>query len=414
MHLLPLSTILSAFGILACLPTASSAAAQTAAVSEPKPPHPETVMLEDALEYSADDSSPVQLEATLLLADLALQDDSARPAAIRLVLKHLQPGGNRLIHSAAEVAAQKIGKKMLPEVKEALASKVFAEHAAACGAIKLIGPDAIELLPQLMEFLESGDVMRQRAALYAIQGFGNQAFEAIDTVAACLQSSDFNVQCMACRVLEKYGSDALPAEASLVNILATGVPSSRGWAAIALGAIGPTDQHDVVPMLVASLRESHAHVEKQRILLGMAHLGREAQRAIPTVKEYLKSRSHRVQPHAAYALYKIANEKDAMDQVLLKALEDINQRDDAFDLIQRLDAEEAVSLQAGLVKLLTDEDEGAREKAVLAIGRLGPLGKDALPKVQKLLKDSDALVRDAAAQAIASLTYEPEKEEDSE
>jgi HEAT repeat protein len=372
---------------------------------------PKITSLDDALTHAADRQSSVRLEAIIALGDMWSDEQPVRPEVIKLLMRLVAPSNAELVQAAAEISIQKIGAAAMPAIKIALASKDRAQLAAACRAIKSVGPDAIELLPQLIQLLESDEPFNQRAALYALQGIGDQAFEAIEPVAGCLASDDFNVHCMACRFLEKFGPDALPAEDGLIQILQNGNPSSRGWAAIVLGAIGPTDKNDIVPMLIARLVEARAHVEKQRILLGLAHLGREAQRAIPTVKEYLNSRSHRVQPHAAYALYKIGDEKQVMDKVLLEALSDINERDAAFELIKRLEPEEAIALQSGLVKLLSAPEEDVREKAVLAIGRLGPAAKDTLPEVQKLLDDPDALVQEAAAQTIASLNYEPKTEE---
>jgi HEAT repeat protein len=363
-----------------------------------------------ALNLSAENRSPLQLEATLALSDFALKDEAARSKVIQLLLQHLKPGGDQLVQSTAEVAVRKLGTLILPQVERALSSQELAEQAAACNAIRVIGLPAIELLPQLTEMLETGDPLLQRAALYAMQGFGDQAFEALDAVAACLESHDFNVQCMACRVLENYGADALVAENSLVEILNTGNPSSRGWAAIVLGAIGPTDQNDVVPMLIARLREARAHVEKQRILLGLAHLGREAKRAIPVVTEFMNDRRHRVKPHSAFALFKIADERELLQKVLGEALDDINQRQDAFDLINRL-GEDAVVLKASLIAQLASPDEDVREQAALAIGRLGPEASDALPVVKKLLSDPDPLVREAAKATMAAITFNAEDDD---
>ena len=367
--------------------------------------------LDDALRHAADNRSSAQLEATLLLGDLEPEGENSSVSMTHVLLQHLRPGRTGLLKSAAEISIRKIGAKAIPQLKKSLRSTDRADRAAACTAIHAIGPDVIELLPKLIEIMQSGESFDQRSALYAMQGFGDQAFDAIEPVAECLASDDFNVHCMACRFLEHFGSDALPAEKDLIEILNHGNPSSRGWAAIVLGAIGPTDKNDIVPTLIARLSESRAHVEKQRILLGFAHLEREAQRAIPTVTEYLNSRTHRVKPHAAYALYRITGEPEEMVKTLTKSLGDINEQHDAFDLITRLDAEEAIAFKPKLVELLSAEEEDIREKAVLAIGRLGPAAKDTLPQVKKLLKDPDVFVREAAAQTIASLNFKPATEE---
>jgi len=386
-------------------PTDQTAGSEAAASDQP-----EIVSFEDAMTHSADKESLAQLESTLRLGELAGKDETKQKEAIKLLLKHLEPGNNTLVRSAAEISLRKLNGVAIPAVRQALTSNSRAQQSAACHAVKAIGVDAIELLPQLTGMLETGDAFSQRAALYALQGFGDQAFDAIESVAGCLESNDFNVHCMACRVLENYGSDALPAEDDLVQILKQGNPSSRGWAAIVLGAIGPTDKNDVVPMLIASLSEAKAQVEKQRVLLGISYLEREAQRAIPTVQEFLDSRTDRVKPHAAFALYKISGDQKTLVSEFLKALDDQNERTFAFDLLKRLEPQEAIPMLPGLVDLLDAAEEDVRENAVLAIGRLGPAAKDALPEVEKLLDDSDVLVQEAAAQTIASLTYDPATE----
>ena len=100
-----------------------------------------------------------------------------------------------------------------------------------------------------------------------------------------------------------------------------------------------------------------------------------------------------------------------MTKALSKSLGDINEQHSAFDLIKRLDVEEAIAFKPKLVELLSAEEEDVREKAVLAIGRLGPAAKDTLPQVKKLLKDPDVFVREAAAQTIASLKFKPPAKE---
>ena len=193
----------------------------------------------------------MQVQATLALGDLWIKDAKTSPQVVELLMQHLQVGGSELTQSAAEISISKIGRDVLPAIKDALTSKNRREIAAACYAVKAIGPTAVDLLPQVFELLESSDPFLQRCGLLALQGVGDEAFEAIEPVADCLDSDDFNVHCMACRFLEKYGPDALPAEERLVKILDHGNPSSRGWAAIVLGAIGPTDKNDIVPMSVS-------------------------------------------------------------------------------------------------------------------------------------------------------------------
>lgn len=57
----------------------------------------------------------------------------------------------------------------------------------------------------------------------------------------------------------------------------------------------------------------------------------------------------------------------------------------------------------GLIFFLSDEDPGIRESAASWLGGIGRKAKDALPKLEEKLKDPDADVRQAAAEAIQKI-----------
>ena len=59
----------------------------------------------------------------------------------------------------------------------------------------------------------------------------------------------------------------------------------------------------------------------------------------------------------------------------------------------------AASAVPDLILVLTDKDTGVRRDAVRSLGDIGPAAKSALPAVEKLLTDSEEIVRDAAKTA---------------
>jgi HEAT repeat protein len=378
--------------------------------AEPAEEPPEVQAPEDkpwpvVLEAARLDGHWFQLAATLQLAKVPADDEALVDQAIEVLLDHLRPGGDETIEGAAAIAIKELGAASLPLIRARLEDDDWLNVATACNAIKALGHAAIEFMPELIGFLETQEAPQQRASLYALQGFGADAIEAIDSVIPCLASSDFNVQCMACRVLEPMGPDAIEAEKLLLEILATGNPSSRGWSAIVLGAIGPTDSADIVPLLVGKLQESRAFVEKQRILIGLAYLGRDAQRAVEPIEAYLDQRKHRVETHAAYALYRITGKQSYLTELVADALSDRNQQHDAFEIVRRLETE-ALPLKDAIVEQLSANGEDVRELAVLALGRLGSSARDTIPDLKKRLLDSDTLVRLAAVDAIKAIKLE--------
>ncbi len=59
--------------------------------------------------------------------------------------------------------------------------------------------------------------------------------------------------------------------------------------------------------------------------------------------------------------------------------------------------------QGSLIEKLTDEDEGIRRNAAIALGKIGPAAKDAIPALTEALKDEDEEVRDRAQAALKKI-----------
>ena len=70
----------------------------------------------------------------------------------------------------------------------------------------------------------------------------------------------------------------------LEQLFLTGLPSSRSWAGIALGAIGPVEDVDSVKLLSSRL-DAFTQIDKERALLALAIMGPEADDAKNAVYE---------------------------------------------------------------------------------------------------------------------------------
>ena len=224
-------------------------------------------------------------------------------------------------------------------------------------------------------------------------------------------AQDFNMQCMACRVLEKLGPDALDAEEALLNLLEEGNISTKGWAAICLGAIGPTASDvDISELLHGKLKTSRVASEYERLLIAFAHLGPEGAEALDTIRGIAgQHQDSSVKSAAAFAIWQIAGDSDEALTTLRKMIAENESSIVPIETVGRL-GEQGLPLLDELIGSLSGHSPAIREAAVVAIGNMGPAAKRALPAVTKLLEDSDPLVKGAAKLTIRDLNRKPDEE----
>ena len=284
----------------------------------------QTAVLDQAelLAMAQDVESEYRLESVLRLADEP--GDLSRTIPI---LAKLSMDSDELVRSATTIAFNNIGAEGASHVRAMMKSGEQDQIIQACAALKELGGGEL-YFGQLKKWLESGDVRERKRALFVLQGVGSPAIELMDLIIEALDDPDFNNQCMACRVLESLGTDAMPAENALLRLAKEGNPSSRGWAAVALGAMGPTDQTDVARLLANNL-DAFTQIEKQRALIGLAHLGPEAISVVDEVRNSMSDESRHVMPHAAYAFFRITGKPQDSLEVLGKLIDDPSYVSDA-------------------------------------------------------------------------------------
>ncbi|MEM9411540.1 MAG: HEAT repeat domain-containing protein, partial [Planctomycetota bacterium] len=192
--------------------------------------------------------------------------------------------GSTIVSSSAKFRMAENADLVNQYLGSFLKSNEFRTFAQGCEAIKSIGPVARSWLPELEKHLDSTDQYYQLASLHALAVLdGKDALPTLDKVIAALDSKDFNVQLSACRVISKIGPRAKKAGPRLVKLHEEGIASARSWASIALGAIGPHEEYDVVELLEAELDEFYL-IYRERALEGLAHLGEKAKPAIPKIE----------------------------------------------------------------------------------------------------------------------------------
>ena len=360
----------------------------------------------DVVEVAKDPTSKGRLDAVLHLGE----EPGDLSVTVPLLAK-LTVDSQELTRFAAEISLGKIGKPAAPHLKELVESDEPAKISQGATAIKAIGPGGELYLPLMKKWLTSDDKQVRKRALFAMQGMGQHSMEAIDLVIKALDDEDFNNQCMSCRILEVLGPDAVAAEDKLLTLMKEGNPSTRGWAALVLGAIGPTDETDTAKVLADNL-DAYLQVEKQRTLLGIAHLGPEAAQFEERIRTLMNDNDKHVMPHAAYALWKVTGNADESIAVFREMFKSRDYLDDSIEFVGKMQKEGA-PLVEDIAEFLEEENEGTLELAVVALGNIGPPAATVLGKIKPLTWDDDALIRYAAKEAIKQIeqTDEDEAEE---
>lgn len=345
---------------------------------------------------ASDHNSPDQIEAILQLGNRPGDLSRTVPMLAEKLMSH-DPLAKQAAHSSLEA----IGAPAAEHLKEFFDRDTMDGYRIGCSGVRAVGPACKIYMPKILDLLRSDDPIKRRCGLFALQGMGDEALAAIDDLIDCIHDEDFNNQCSACRIIEGLGANASRAEPALKTLLEVGNPSTRGWAATCLGAIGPTTtaDYDLVELLASKLDVMNP-IEKQRILNGLSYLGLDAKAAAPAVEPLmLQTRDRILQGHAALAYWKITGQADRPLGVIRELIKDNNTGQEG-NILAGMMGSDGLPLLADLVVQLKNEDPGIRESAVEAIASFGVQAESAYYDLEKAANDSDPLVRIAARRAM--------------
>ncbi len=335
----------------------------------------------------------VRVDALIQLGQADDDYDRVVPAVVNQ-LGELEP----LVASAASHAVVDLGVNAVPHLKPFLESDDHKKYALGCEACRVIGEPCAIYVPLFQKRLEENDPRRRGPTIGATANFGKAALPLLGELMAALDDQKFMTQVHACKALASLGSDAKPAGPKLVELAATGNPSARSWATVALGAIGPSDQYDVVAILDNKLDE-FLLVDKQRALKGLALIGPPAKAALPNIERLMNDQSKSCPHDAAYAYWKVSGDSDRAVEALINLLDHIDFQAETIEILGDM-GPAAKNAVPSLVGMLDSDEAYIRESAVLTLGAIGPSANSALPALEKMLEDPDLLIRSAAKRSI--------------
>lgn len=265
------------------------------------------------------------------------------------------------------------------------------------------GPKAAPAVDGLIRVLKQDNDKNRLAAIFILERIGPAAAKAVPAlIEAAQHPRDFHTQYHACIALGAIGPQAKPATPVLLKLLNDKTTSIRAHAAEALGQIGPAIGEEAIRRLTDALGDRN-HIVKQSAVIALGRLGSAAKSALPSIDKALAEETIDTRVDAVTAIYNITGDKQRVLPQLIAEVAGDDDPDAAADLLATF-GDAARPAVPKFIKLLSSENPDVRYNGAMALGRLGPLAKDAVPALKTLADDEYADVRDAARNAIKRIT----------
>lgn len=213
----------------------------------------------------------------------------------------------------------------------------------------------------------------------------------------------------AAEALGRRGDDAKDVVPALVAVVKQDKDLFvRRGAAVALGELGPRAK-DAVPELVALLLQNQFN-EIERVIgreasVALARIDPEGSLSVPILTTHLKSDSYALRFQAVVQITMLETSAKAAIPAVLDSLkgdtwEDVRRA--AAVALPQLRAEPQIAVPA-LAAALKDKNAYVRTAVAQTLGVYGTQAKSALPGLQAALNDPDAGVRQAAQEAVTKI-----------
>ncbi len=333
----------------------------------------------------------VEARCRLAKGFAAIGPDAA--PAVDLLVAALESLDEELVTCAAEAlgAIGPASAPAVPRLAQLLRSTGYGTQISLLRALRGIGPAAVTQLDLVLEaslrektrdeatltlaalgpaawermvrWLKEGSVAQRRVACEVLPRAGTEAAMAPAALAGALRDASPEVRIAAARGLEKFGPRALEVQSALIAALADRDSEVREAVVAALAALGP----DGGAAVIAALTNPDWRVRLGAVLVASRFSG-VREKALPKL---------------------IARLGDSSDAVRLAAIDALT----AF----------GPEIIPAMVRQLRSGEVYRRFGAARVLGNLGPEASQAVPALRPLLRDSDSLVREEAARAIARI-----------
>ncbi len=248
------------------------------------------------------------------------------------------------------------------------------------------------------------DPTRQAAAWSRLQQGGKGAVPVLTAILGDT-AVEATVRCTSAETLAKLGPDAVTAGPVMTTALRDADPHVQAVSAAGLPKVG-VPAETAVPLLTDMLKSNHAVVSARALSTYRA----AAAPAVPILIELLQDRSQKpeVRANAARTLGKIGPASIAAVPALIGELGDADAsvREHCAEGLGDIGPAAAAEGLSPLLKVLTDVNTRVRRDAVRSLGNFGDAARSAVPEIQKLRKDPEQMVREAAGNALKAIAPE--------
>lgn len=294
------------------------------------------------------------------------------------------------------------GSRAVPGLIEQLTDDDPTARILAAEWLATLGPDAKQALPALLTVaLHDPSQDASAAAAIAIRSLDLQA--ARDVVAGSLPllwDADPTVRRKACVVLGNLGPVAKSAVASLIAMLDDTDELVRERAVGALGSIG-IPQAEIVAALTKAMQDPAPAVRYRAVAQFAFHIPVTVP-AVPSLVELRKDPDKSVASLAEVAL-EHAGQNDRPDvSALMALLERPGEKDYPLQQLAQL-GPEAADAAPVLISVLKDSLALNRYLAAEALRAIGPAAEEAVPELIVALHDPDPIVTESAAEALEAI-----------
>jgi HEAT repeat protein len=317
----------------------------------------------------------------------ALEGLAGIGSAARSVARKLPPylvDTDPSVRAAAWAAAAACGvssERLLEAIEGGLQDASMEVRRSVVLALGHLGSAAKPAVPRLIREIGAADEPLRTASVRALGSLGPEAAAAVEPLAAALESATGAARLELLAALGAIGSDAAPALARMSASLSDPEPGVRRAAAEALGRLRAAAK-PAMSGLEAALKDSDTSV-RSAALEAMAAVDPEAAGTLEAVVRGLEDAEERVRRSATTALVALGEKGRPAEARLFAMLGNAGDRELAKEALRAIHP----TTMASLLELLKHTDWSLRELGADALARLGKGGAEAVPALEKLMRD---------------------------
>ena len=266
------------------------------------------------------------------------------------------------------------------------------------GVLAGIGTPAVAPLVDILESssLPAGSPAHETA----VAALGDLGRPATKAVLPLLSSRDDAVRVRAIRVFAILGAHGKEAMPKLIEAISDRSLTVRNAAVQALGSLGETAR-PAVPRLVEAAEDRDVNL-RLLSLQALASIRPDTKDIVPLCLPLLRDRNVSTRQAALQLLASIASDNKAILPAALDLLDDPAMRASGLSLIGAMGADGAKAVPR-LAKLLAESDARSKQAVVIALGQIGPPARATAPALLDLLTSPDTNLVNCVAHSLRDI-----------